>query len=49
MAAEAVEASEVTGADKVNEATKVSKALKITTEVIQVLEFNNLRNNTTLF
>ena len=49
---EAVEASEVAEAAEVNEAKKVSKDWKITNEVfkvIQVLEFNSLRTNITLF
>jgi hypothetical protein len=47
-----VKASEVAEATEVNETAEVSKAWKITTEVfivIQVLEFDNLRNNITLF
>ena len=49
---EAVEASEVAEATEVNEAGEVSKAWKIITEdfrVFQVLEFNNLSTNITLF
>jgi hypothetical protein len=52
LALKAVEASEVAEAAEVNEAGEVSKAWKITTEdfrVFQVLEFNNLRTNITLF
>ena len=51
-ALEAVEASEVAEVAEVNEAGEDSKALKITTEdfrVFQVLEFNNLGSNITLF
>ena len=51
-AVEASEASEVTEAAKVIESTEVSKAWIIPTEVfkvIQILEFNNLRANLTLF
>ena len=47
-----VESSEVEEATEVNEAAEISKAWKITTEVfkvIQVLEFNDLRTNITLF
>ena len=49
---EAVEASEVAEVAEVNEAGEDSKALKITIEgsrVFQVLEFNNLGSNITLF
>ena len=49
---EAVEASEVAEAAKVIEAKKISKGWKTTIEVfkvIQVLEFNSLRTNITLF
>ena len=49
---EGVEASEVAEAAEVNEDEEVYKAWKIPTEdfrVIQVLEFNNLRTNMTLF
>ena len=49
---EAVEASEVAEATEVNEAGEVSKAWKITTEdfrVFQVIEFNILGTNITLF
>ena len=49
---EAVDASKLTEATEVNEAGEVPKAWKITTEdfrVVFVLEFNNLRNNITLF
>ena len=51
-ALEAVDANEVAEAAEVNEAGEVFKAWKITTEdfrVFQVLEFNNLRTNLTLF
>ena len=43
-------AIEVAEAAKVNEAAEVSKACKIQVfKVTQVLEFNNLRTNITLF
>jgi hypothetical protein len=47
-----VEARKVAEVTEVNEAAEVFKAWKITTEdprVIQVLEFNNLKTNITLF
>ena len=49
---EAFETSEVAEAAEINQTAEVSKTWKITTEVfkgIQVLEFNNLRTNITLF
>jgi hypothetical protein len=52
VALEVGEASEVAEAAEINEAAEVSKALKITLEdfrVIQVLEFNDVKNNITLF
>ena len=51
-ASEASKAGEVVEAAEINEAAEVSKVLKMITEnfrVIQVLEFYNLRTNTTLF
>ena len=52
MALEVIEAIEVAEADEVNEAAKVSEARKITTELVwvnQVLEFDKLMTNITLF
>ena len=52
MALQAIEASEVAEAAEINQTAEVSKAWTITSEVfkgIQVLEFNNLRTNVTLF
>ena len=49
---EVAEAIEVSEAAKVNEAVKVPEAMKITTEffrVNQVLGFNHLMTNVTLF
>ena len=52
MALEAVEASQVAEAAEVNKAGEVSQTWKINSEdftVIQILEFNILRTNITLF